>query len=90
MGNFHIVEAGINVIGMDVLSNLGFNLNQAPKPPAGKHQPPISNRLTVHIWTDASVKALFNAKYPHIFTRVGRVKHHMVRTRFTLFVFTSR
>ena len=31
-----IIEAGINVIGMDVLLKLGFKLQQAPKPQVGK------------------------------------------------------
>ncbi len=77
---FNIVEAGINVIGMDVLPKLGFKLQQAPKPKTGKTKY-VTNPQT-NQWTDKSVKALFNAKYANLFTRVGRVKHHRVRTRF--------
>ncbi len=74
---FIVVEAGIHVIGMDVLPKLGFKLQQTPKPKPG------NDHYVIHPHTtDKTVEALSNAKYPNLFTRVGQVKHHMVPTRF--------
>ena len=79
---FHVVAKGINVLGVDILPKLGFHLQQVPKPTTGNTQSNSRTPLTVKHWSDAKAKAIFNVRYPDLFTRVGRVKHHMVRSRF--------
>ncbi len=80
--SFHVVAKGINVLGVDVLPKLGFSLQQAPKPSTGKPQSDMRTPLTIKHWSDSQAKATFNARYPELFKRIGRVKHHMVRSRF--------
>ncbi len=76
---FHVIEKGTNIAGMDIIPNLGFLVHQQAKSmddDTGKH-----HCLKTNQWSNTEIQNEFNRRHPNLFTRVGRVRHHMVRTR---------
>ena len=77
---FHVIEKGTNIAAMDIIPNLGFLVHQQAKSTEDDKGKPHS--LKINQWSNTEIQNEFNKRFPNLFTRVGRVNHHMVRNRF--------